>query len=537
MKKIKLIELFAGIGAQAKALENIDEDLKRHGYTFEHYNICEFDKYAVTSYNAIHGTNFKPSDITAVNSFDIGLDTKPSEDELVLMTYSFPCTSISLSGKRTGYAKGSNTESSLLWEVKRILEEAKYKPGCILMENVTQVHSSKYLDVWNEWLEFLSSLGYVNCPIDLNAKDFDVPQNRNRCYMLSFQKNVLKPQFNISEDELIKYITPSKKPLKHALCDVLDDIVKEKFYLSEKSIQSFVKSTQKAKEKGNGFEFKPFDPSDVDVSKCLTSSPATRGYGNFIKDEVEVVGRIDGKYDIIRRVYNQRGISPTITTMNGGGHEPKIFICDDTQGFDGNRIYNDYSPSLRSERNGLKVCSMAMRGRYKEDGSTEQQFEKRKDDVSNCITTVQKDSLILMKSKNGLIEVVGNYMPSGHESSRVLKENGICSTVKENHSTVNGVLQDVEIAPIIKEKDAHKNIPIVEDEEGTLYTIRKLTPKEFLRLMSFTDDDYEKMRNALINEYYNGKDKSDSRIYKQAGNSIVVKVLEELFKKMLEVIK
>lgn len=85
-KPLRLIELFAGIGAQAKALENL-------GVQFEHYRICEFDKYAVASYNAVHGTNFATSDITKIHAEELGIvDTDKYE---YIMTYSFPCTDLS----------------------------------------------------------------------------------------------------------------------------------------------------------------------------------------------------------------------------------------------------------------------------------------------------------------------------------------------------------------------------------------------------------------------------------------------------------
>lgn len=103
-KPIRLIELFAGIGSQAKALQRL-------GANFEHYRICEFDKYAVNSYNAIHGTNFATSDITQISADDLGIvDT---DKYCYIMTYSFPCQDLSLAGKQKGMAKGENSNSQL----------------------------------------------------------------------------------------------------------------------------------------------------------------------------------------------------------------------------------------------------------------------------------------------------------------------------------------------------------------------------------------------------------------------------------------
>lgn len=119
-KPIRLIELFAGIGAQAKALENL-------GVDFEHYRICEFDKYAVVSYNAIHGTNFEPSDITQIHARDLGIEE--TDKYFYIMTYSFPCTDLSKAGKQQGMGKESGTRSGLLWEVERILSEIVLEGG------------------------------------------------------------------------------------------------------------------------------------------------------------------------------------------------------------------------------------------------------------------------------------------------------------------------------------------------------------------------------------------------------------------------
>lgn len=129
-KPIRLIELFAGIGSQAKALKNLKVN-------FEHYKIVEFDKYAIASYNAIHNTNFNPLDITKIHANDLEIvDTDKYE---YIMTYSFPCQDLSLAGKGRGMAKGSGTRSGLLWEVERILKECKELPQVLLMENVPEV--------------------------------------------------------------------------------------------------------------------------------------------------------------------------------------------------------------------------------------------------------------------------------------------------------------------------------------------------------------------------------------------------------------
>lgn len=121
-KPIRLIELFAGYGSQAMALRNIGAD-------FETYRMIEFDKYAVDSYNAVHGTSFVTTDIRNVTGKD--LDVIDTDKFTYIMTYSFPCQDISIAGLRKGFDKDSNTRSSLLWEVERILCELNNGGGCL----------------------------------------------------------------------------------------------------------------------------------------------------------------------------------------------------------------------------------------------------------------------------------------------------------------------------------------------------------------------------------------------------------------------
>ena len=208
-KPIRLIELFAGIGSQAKALENIGED-------FEHYRICEFDKYAVESYNAVHGTNFDVSDITKISGDDLAV--VETDKYCYILTYSCPCQDLSNAGKQAGMTKGSGTRSGLLWEVERLINEMDELPQILLMENVPAVVGEKNKPDFIKWVQFLGSKGYTNKWEILNAKDFGIPQNRERCFMVSF---------------LGEYANefPQGFPLKLRLKDVLEEEVVEKYYI------------------------------------------------------------------------------------------------------------------------------------------------------------------------------------------------------------------------------------------------------------------------------------------------------------------
>ena len=165
---LKVIELFAGIGAQRKALQkaNIEHQV---------IAISEIDKYAIQAYNAIHGDTTNLGDITKIEKL-------PKAD---LWTYSFPCTDISLAGRMSGFEKDSGTHSSLLWEVQRLLSTANEDgtlPKFLLMENVKNLLSKKFKPLFDEWCKYLEGLGYKNFYKVLNAKDYGIPQNRERVW-------------------------------------------------------------------------------------------------------------------------------------------------------------------------------------------------------------------------------------------------------------------------------------------------------------------------------------------------------------------
>lgn len=236
-KPIRLIELFAGIGSQAKALKNL-------GANFEHWKVVEFDKYAMRSYNAIHGTNFDVSDIRDIHAAD--LEIKDTDKYCYILTYSFPCQDLSIAGAQKGMTKGSNTRSGLLWEVERILDECENLPQVLLMENVPQVIGKKNIKDFQAWRSKLEKLGYSNFVQLLNAKDYGVPQNRNRCFMVSILGNY-------------SYQFPVKQELKVKLKDLLEENVDEKYFISNVALKSLMAKNERDIAKGNGFRFEPLD--------------------------------------------------------------------------------------------------------------------------------------------------------------------------------------------------------------------------------------------------------------------------------------
>ena len=227
-KKIRLIELFGGIGSQAMALRDIGAD-------FEHYKLVEFDKYAVRSYNAIHGTNFTTSDVRDIHAIDLGIERR--NEFTYLLTYSFPCTDLSVAGKMQGMSKkdwleGKSTRSGLLWEVERILTECGDNlPDILLMENVPQVHQDKNIDDFNSWTEFLRKRGYCNFIADMNAKDYGVAQNRERCFMVS-----------VLSDDFIEFNFPESILLEKVIDDYLETEVDEQFFITSEKADKLIES-------------------------------------------------------------------------------------------------------------------------------------------------------------------------------------------------------------------------------------------------------------------------------------------------------
>lgn len=298
-KPIRLIELFGGIGSQAKALENL-------GVDFEHYRLVEFDKYPVASYNAIHGTNFEPTDITKIHGSDLGIvDT---DSYTYLMTYSFPCQDLSLAGKQRGMTKGSGTRSGLLWEVERLLNETENLPRLLLMENVPQVHAKKNLEDFEDWIRFLESKGYSNFYQDLNAKDYGVAQNRNRCFMVSILGNHC-------------YTFPSSIKLNRVMKDYLDEEVDEKFYISSSKVEKIESSnftqerTMIQDENGCCSTLLSRDYKDP---KCVRVKQATKkGYIECVEGGVADLSYPDS--DTRRgRVQGGGNVCPTLTASNNG---------------------------------------------------------------------------------------------------------------------------------------------------------------------------------------------------------------------------
>ena len=265
---IKVFEAFAGIGAQAEALKEL-------GLDYEVVGISEIDKFAIKGYEAIHGPVKNYGDIRFIEEL-------PYCD---LLTYSYPCTSVSINGRKEGMAKGSGTASSLVWEIGRLLANGPYMPDVLVMENVDAVLNNRNRAEFDKWIRYLKSLGYTSEYKVLNAKEYGVPQNRRRIFMVSTRNKGL---FKFPEGEQTELV----------LEDMLDCSfgAPSEYYLSKDKLKDYEHLGWKMK----------FDPHKLNKIGDLHK------YG----------------MDYMNRVYSISGLSPCIQTQQGGGRMPKIKVDD-----------------------------------------------------------------------------------------------------------------------------------------------------------------------------------------------------------------
>ena len=443
-KPVKLLSLFSGIGAYEQAFKN-------KGYEIDLVGFSEINKFAVQSYRNIYGVSEDKclGDITKID-----ISSLPTDIDGI--THGSPCQDFSSAGQQKGGDKGTGTRSSLMWTTVDIVEHCK--PKVVLWENVKNLLSKKHRHNFDEYLEDMDKLGYSNYYQVLNAKDYGIPQNRERIFVVSIRKDIDKG-----------YVFPEPQELTLRLKDMLEDEVDEKYYINTCKMQQLIENLDGK-----------LDLSKQVIGTChkrndLSRSTRDRVYNveknaptltaTMYKDSIKVLMPIDGKnskmdnvtmvndnygminggttgkmYDINRRCYSVDYISPTITTCDGGYSKPKI----------------------------IEPIIVASRGRNPENPSdrrsgipTKQRLEPNSRGIANTITTVQKDNYVL--------------------------------------------------EPLITETAVVDN-----------YRLRKLTPRECWRLMGFTDEQFDKAAEVC----------SNSQLYKQAGNSIVVNVLEEIFKNL-----
>lgn len=312
---MKLLSLFSGIGAFEKALDRLN-------IQYELVAFSEIDKYAIKSYCAIHGVD---------ESMNLGDITKVDENSLPkdidLITYGFPCQDISLAGKQKGMFNddGTQTRSGLFFEALRIIEATK--PKIAIAENVKNLTGEKFKEQFELVLKSLEEAGYSNYWKVLNAKNYGIPQNRERVFIISIRKDIDKG-----------YEFPEPFPLKLRLKDMLDDEVDEKFYLSNKGVNGLLNAFVDGREHKpnlmtNETEYSP--TIDTRVGAQTHRSPYIDESSDNQKIELIQVGQMYGTErepnPQAGRIYSADGISPTMDTCSGGNRMPKVVVREATK--------------------------------------------------------------------------------------------------------------------------------------------------------------------------------------------------------------
>ncbi|MBS5941458.1 DNA cytosine methyltransferase [Thomasclavelia ramosa] len=461
---MKILSLFSGIGAFEKALDRLEVN-------YELVNYCEIDKYASKAYSMMHDCD------ESLNLGDITkIDTTALPNDIDLITYGFPCQDISLAGKQKGFEEdGERTRSGLFFEALRIIEDTK--PRIAIAENVKNLVSKKFSKEFDIVLSSLEETGYNNYWKILNAKDYGIPQNRERVFIVSIRKDI--------DNGMFKF--PEGFELEFRLKDMLEDGVDEKYYISNEMIEYISAKGTK--------NFKNCDSRiNLEVARPLTTDQNKRaGTTNYLSDGLPEnfdLSAIDikavRKYGIFDTetskhqagsVWDQDGLAPTLDTMQGGYRQPCIEIREKT-------------------KRGYKEA-------YEGDGVYLNRPHQKRGVVQNGMIQTLKTSC----SDVGVVVsdkpiCVGQVSTGNSQAGKVYSPDGVSQTLCAG---IHGY--------------AMGNI------EHNL-RIRKLTPLECFRLMGFDDEDFNKITGI-----------SNTQLYKQAGNSIVVDVLVHLFESLFKALE
>ena len=368
--------IFSGCGAPEQAAARVWQN---HKVVFA----CEWDKFARQSYLANYGI-----DEAHFHKDVREMDGRQYKGKVDVLVWGFPCTSYSIAGLR----KGMDDEKTgdLFHQGLRILKQCK--PKYTIIENVKGLLSIDGGKTMELIMRDLREAGYFCHYEVINSKDYGIPQNRERVFIVGF----------LDHEDYYRFQFAPKQPLTKRLKDVLEPIVDEKYYLSEKAVKGFQIHAERMAERGNGFKFEPTD------GNTIASSVTTRAGGRPDDNFVKVIGKLDIKGDdYIKRIYDDEGISPCLPTMQGGSQESKILQKSPEWRTDGTlREYTEYAPAIRAEMgDNLPMVQepkiVAMRGRNpvnpksRESGiETVQMLEPNENGVSNALTTVQKDNLL-----------------------------------------------------------------------------------------------------------------------------------------------
>lgn len=209
---LRVVTLCSGYDSQLMAIRNL-------GIPYECIGWSEIDKYAIRAHDAVF------PEIADRNLGDMTKIDWGKVEDFDLLFYSTPCTDFSNAGKQAGGEEGSGTRSSILWWTRYAILEKK--PKYLIMENVKALVSCKFITLFRKWLDELTSYGYTNFCQVLNAKDYGIPQNRERIFVVS-----------VLGDAWFSF--PQPQELKLRLKDMLEDKVDEKYYLPQDKVNQFI---------------------------------------------------------------------------------------------------------------------------------------------------------------------------------------------------------------------------------------------------------------------------------------------------------
>ena len=370
-RPLKVATAFSGYDSQKMALERLHNAFP--DFCFELVAWSEIDENAIAAHNAIF-----PED-KSKNLGDISKIDWAKAPDFDLFTYSFPCQDISAAGKQSGFEEGTGTRSSLLWECKKTIEAKK--PRYLMMENVKALASAKFLPFLRQWQRWLHGQGYENFTQILNASDYEVPQNRERVFMISILRTDNNPYPS--------YYFPKKLKLEKRIKHILEQNVDESYYLSQKALEYFCRAGQRvddnflkqaaepkiAASRGRG----EFNRQQLEINESGTSNTLTCVSKDnlLIEPKVNIVGQYDSSQN--SRIIDTEGISYCVTNGHKDGM-PKII-----------------EPNvLRQERTeqGKQIRKLAKGDKGIKFNGGNKEFCPRTDGLSNTLSTSTKDNML-----------------------------------------------------------------------------------------------------------------------------------------------
>ena len=370
-RPLKVATAFSGYDSQKMALERLHNAFP--DFCFELVAWSEIDENAIAAHNAIF-----PED-KSKNLGDISKIDWAKAPDFDLFTYSFPCQDISAAGKQSGFEEGTGTRSSLLWECKKTIEAKK--PRYLMMENVKALASAKFLPFLRQWQRWLHAQGYENFTQVLNACDYEVPQNRERVFMISILRTDNNPYPS--------YYFPKKLKLEKRIKHILEQNVDESYYLSQKALEYFCRAGQRFEDKSVKQAAEPkiaasrgrgeFNRQQLEINESGTSNTLTSVSKDnlLIEPKVNIVGQYDSSQN--SRIIDTEGISYCVTNGHKDGM-PKI-------------IEPNVLRQERTEQGKLiRKLSKGDKGIKFNGGNKE--FCPRTDGLSNTLSASTKDNML-----------------------------------------------------------------------------------------------------------------------------------------------